>query len=484
MHRYSSLALSLAVVLLGSSVFNGFGTVLSPSNWPQFRGPNSSGVAEAAKPPVKIDPTNGALWKIEVPWSPSSPCVWENWIFLTTFAEGQLQTRCYDRSHGQAVWNNGVTADKIETFHRTEGSPAASTPATDGRRIVSYFGSFGLVCYDLKGKELWRHPLPVAQSGGGFGSGTSPIIAGNLVLLNRDQDQNSSLLALDLRTGKTVWETARPDATGSFGTPILWQNHGQTEVVTPGSLLLKGYELKTGRERWVVEGVTTFACTTPVAGDGLLFFAGWSPGKADSPWPSWESFLEQNDKNKDGEITFDEFSDSDRDFSRGMDFNHDGKITKPDWDILMARMAKGENVLVAVKPGGRGDISETHVAWKSTRGLPYVASPLLYQDRLYLVRDGGMFSCLDAKTGKPHYIQERLGAIGSCYASPVAADGRIYVASQPGKLSVVKAGGDKPEILHQADFGERIFATPALAGDNLYVRTHNKLYAFGSETPH
>jgi outer membrane protein assembly factor BamB len=145
---------------------------------------------------------------------------------------------------------------------------------------------------------------------------------------------------------------------------------------------------------------------------------------------------------------------------------------------MQARLAKSQNLLVAVQPGGKGDITETHVAWKATRGLPYVSSPLLYDGRVYLIRDGGMMSSFDAKTGRPYYLQERLEATESYYASPVAADGRIYVASVPGKLSVIKAGGDKPEILHQANFGERIFATPALAGDRLYLRTQTKLYAF------
>jgi outer membrane protein assembly factor BamB len=252
------------------------------------------------------------------------------------------------------------------------------------------------------------------------------------------------------------------------------------EVVMPGSIRLKGYDLKTGKEQWMVEGVTTFSCTTPVLGEGLLFFAGWSPGKADSPWPSWEKFLEKSDKNHDGEITFDEFDASDRDFARGMDLDHDGKITKADYDMLMARNAKGENLLVAVKPGGRGDISHTHVAWKFDRGLPYVASPLFYQGRLYMVRDGGMLSSFDAVTGKPFYTQERIGAVGHYYSSPVAADGRIYFASLAGKLTIVKAGGEKPEILQQIDLGERIFATPALVGDKLYLRTQTKLYCFGS----
>ena len=135
--------------------------------------------------------------------------------------------------------------------------------------------------------------------------------------------------------------------------------------------------------------------------------------------------------------------------------------------------------MIAVKPGGRGDISETHVAWKYRRALPYVPCPLLYEGRLYFVKDGGLISSLDPKTGEPFYAQERLPANGNYYASPVAADGRIYVASLPGKLTVVRAGGAKPEALHTADFGERILATPAIIGKNIYLRTQTKLYAFG-----
>jgi outer membrane protein assembly factor BamB len=321
--------------------------------------------------------------------------------------------------------------------------------------------------------------LPLAVSGGSFGSGTSPVIAGKRVFLNRDQDRGSSLLAVDLATGKTVWETARPEAYGSFGTPIVWNDDGVEELVMPGAVRLKGYDLKTGAERWVVEGVTAFSCTTPVTGDGLLFFAGWSPGKGDSPWPSWTGFLEQNDKNKDGEVTFDELDAKSRDFMRGFDANHDGKITQADWDLIKEKTAKAENVMLAIKPGGKGDISKSHIAWKYTRGLPYVPSPIYYEGRVYLIKDGGMLSSFEAKTGKDIYLQERLNAIGSYYASPVAADGRIYVASLPGKLTVIKAGGDKPEILHQADFKERIFATPALVNDRLYLRTANHLWAFG-----
>jgi outer membrane protein assembly factor BamB len=447
--------------------------------WPQFRGPNGSGVALKAKPPEQISPTNSVLWRIAVPWSPSSPCLWDQRIFLTTFADNQLQTLCYSRREGRLLWARGIQPPQLEAFHPTDGSPAASTPATDGRSVVSYFGSFGAVCYDFDGKELWRHPLPLAISAGNYGSGTSPVIAAKRVLLNRDQDGNSSVLALDLRTGKTAWETARPDASGSFGTPIVWKDDGNDEVVLSGALRLKAYDLKTGRERWLVDGLAGFACTTPIAGDGLLFFAQWNPGGSDAPWPSWEVFLQQYDKNHDGEITFDEFSPGMRDFARGLDRDHDGKITKKDWDIVQAGTAKAHNLLVAVKSGGHGDITQTHVAWKVTRGLPYVPSPLLYDGRIYMIRDGGMLTSVNAKTGEPFYTQERLEAPGSYYASPVAANGRIYVSSLAGKLTVVKAGGEKPEVLHQVDFGDRIFATPALLGPNVYLRTQTNLYAFG-----
>jgi outer membrane protein assembly factor BamB len=452
--------------------------------WPGFRGPNSSGVAAGATPPIDISPTNSVLWKVPVPWSPSSPCIWDDQIFLTTFSDNELQTRCYHRQDGALAWSRGLKPDKLETFHSTESSPAVPTPATDGQRLVSYFGSFGLICYDRKGTELWRHPLPVALSAGGYGTAASPLIAGNLVVVNRDQNEGSSLLAVDLHTGNTAWETPRPDARGSFGTPILWRNDGIDEVITPGSLRLKGYALKTGLEDWLVQGTAPFACTTPVVGDGLLFFAAWSNGKADAPWPSWEKFLEAYDKNKRGVVSLDEFDPATRDFMRGLDLNHDGKIDKAEWDEIQANTAKGDNVLVAVNPGGRGNITQSHVAWKFTRGLPYVSSPLFYDGRIYLIKTGGMLSSVDAKTGNPYYTQERLDAPGDYYSSPVAGGGRIYIASLAGKLTVVKAGGDKPEILHQAEFGERILATPALVGDNLYLRTQSTLYAFGPQTIH
>ena len=473
MKKYTSIVF---VVALGMAcAANG-----SETWWAQFRGPNGSGVSESAKPPVTFGPGTNQLWKISVPPGASSPCVWRDLIFLTGFEDGKLLTLCYQRSDGKLLWRRDAHAEKLEEFHAEEGSPAASTPATDGKHVVSYFGSCGLVCYDLKGKELWQRPLPVAQTAGGFGSGASPILAGGLVIVNRDQVKNCSLLAVDLKNGKIVWESARPDVTQSFGTPIFWKNGGADEVVMSGSLKLKGYDLTTGKERWTLDRMPSFTCTTPVLGEGMLFFAGWAPGKEPGTFPSFADLAKMADTDHDGKITAEEAKAAGfGGFFKSMDVNGDGVITAEDIDLMKAQMAKGENVMVALKPGGRGELSETQVAWKQTVGLPYVPSPLYYRGRVYLVRDGGMASSFDAKTGKPYYEKERLDAAGSYYASPVAADGRIYFISLTGKVTVVAAGGEQPKMLSQADFKERICATPALVEKTLYLRTATALYAFG-----
>ncbi|MEY2409527.1 MAG: outer membrane protein assembly factor BamB [Verrucomicrobiota bacterium] len=448
-------------------------------NWGSFRGPNSSGTSESALPPVKFGPEENVLWKADAPWSPSSPCVWGKRLFITTFHEGNLETRCHDAGNGKLLWTRVASRDQLEEFHATEGSPASSTPATDGKHVVSYFGSCGLVCHDFDGKELWRHPLPVARTAGGFGSGVSPIIAGKYAIVNRDQAKNSFILAVRLSDGKTAWETPRVDSPTSYGTPILCKNNGAEEIVMAGSLTLKAYDLKSGEERWRMTGLPAYTCTTPVLGGGLLFFAGWSPGKSDSPWPKWENILEKQDKNGDGIITVDEYKDGPVWF-KAQDIDGNGKLERSDWDSIGGMMKRGENVLLAIQPGGHGDVTATHVAWKFDRGLPYVPSPLYYDRKVYLIKDGGMLSCFDAESGRARYTQERLNAIGTYYASPIAADGRLYLFSMDGKATVVKAGGDKPEILHRADFGERIAATPALVGTRMYVRTRTKLYAFGT----
>ncbi|MBI1842108.1 MAG: PQQ-binding-like beta-propeller repeat protein [Verrucomicrobia bacterium] len=448
--------------------------------WPQFRGPNCSGVSETARPPAAFGPGDHELWRVPVPPGASSPVSWGDRVFLSAFDGGRLEVHCYAAKDGRPLWKRAVPVVKLEEFHSAEGSPAASSCATEGRRVVSYFGSYGLICHDFEGKELWRHPLPLAETTGGFGTGSSPTLTKDLVLLNRDMMHGCSLVAVNLKTGRLAWQTSRPDVTQSYGSTILWNNSGVEEIVMSGSLKLKAYDPKTGKEKWSLAGMPSFTCTTPVAGDGLLFFAGWSPGKSDQPMPTFEQTAAAFDKNKDGAITPDEVKGTPLEtFFRAQDLNGDGKITAEDVAGMKAMMSKGENLLVAVRPGGKGELGENQVAWKQTRGLPYVPSPLYYRGRVYLVKDGGMVSSYDAKTGSIGYQQERLNAQGSYYASPVAADGRIIVASLDGKVTVFAAGGDAPKVLHQADFKERIAATPALVENRIYMRTATALYAFG-----
>jgi outer membrane protein assembly factor BamB len=478
--RYLRRTLSLAACCGCLNLFAADPASGAADAWPAFRGPNSSGLSAGARPPSRIGPTNNVLWSADLPWSPSSPCVSGDRIFLTTFADGKLETRAYSTAGGKLLWSRVAPADKLEEYHPASGSPATATPVADGHCVISYFGSYGLICYDLDGKELWQQRMPVAKTHGSFGSGTSPILAGDRVILNRDLLAGSSLLAFDVKDGHKLWETPRPELPTSYSTPILWKQDGLAELIVAGSLSLRAYDPMTGGERWRVQGLPAAACTTPVIGGDWLYFAGWSPGKADAPFPGWPSLLEKFDKNADGVLSADEMQ-GEAAFIKAFDFDNNGKVVKEEWDRLMEALRSGENSLLAIKPGGAGDVTASHVAWKASKGLPYVPSPLYYEGRVYLIKDGGMFSSFDAKTGEPAYLQERLqDASGGYYASPVAADGRIYVASLKGKFTVIKAGGDKPEILHQADFGEPIDATPALVGERLYLRTRTKLYAFGA----
>ncbi len=481
-HRYSPLGLicALGLVSATATTWAADSTAALANAWPAFRGPNSSGVAAtAARPPWQISPTNGVLWSIDLAWSPSSPCVYGDRIFITTFEADKLETRAYSAKDGKLLWRRTAPCDQLEEYHPAYGSPATATPACDGKIVVSYFGSSGLFGYDLDGKELWQRRLPMAKTHANFGSGTSPLLANDRIFLNRDLMGASALLAFDAKDGHQVWEAPRLEFSTSYGTPILWQHDGLSEVIMNGALSLCAYDAATGAERWRVRGMPSGACTTPVVGGGLLYAGGWMPGKSDSPFPTWQSLAEKFDKNTDDALSDDEMQ-GEGSYLKSFDFDKNGKLEKAEWTGIIDRLQAGENCMLGIKPGGSGDATATQVAWKATKGLPYVPSPLYYDGRLYWVKDGGIATCVDAKTGQAAYSEVRLKeASGSYYSSPVAADGRIYVASMKGMLTVFKAGGTQPEIVHQADFGEAIDATPALVGDKLYLRTRSKLMAFG-----
>jgi outer membrane protein assembly factor BamB len=472
---------ALTVALIGVTLLGEFASSGADPGWPQFRGPLGSGIADGEKPPIHFGAESNMLWRSELATGASSPCIQGNRIFLTTFSEGKLATVCVDRLDGRVRWQRTAPAEKIESFHPTEGSPASASPAADGNHVVVYFGSCGLLAYDFEGKEIWRLALPVARQVGDFGSGTSPVLAGHLVLLNRDQMEGSELLAVDAATGEIKWKADRSQFKSSFGAPVAWINGQSQEVVLPGSLQMVAYDLKTGAERWRVHGLPSGVCTTPVISDGLLFFAGWSPGKADAPMPGFDAMAKEEDKNHDGIIDMDEAGPLVKTMMSTLDTNHDQKLSREEWEAFAAAIAKGENVALAIRPGGQGDISESHVVWKYKRGLPYVASPLVYRGSIYFVRDGGMVTCLKAATGEPIYEQERLGSPGSYYSSLVAANGIIYACSVNGAVTAFPAR-DKFEVIATNELKERISATPAIADNTLYLRTDKHLYAFKSKS--
>ena len=454
--------------------------------WPQFRGPNGSGVADDQKPPVEVGPTKNVKWKVPVPSGLSSPVVVGDKLVLTAFDGGKLYTIAYNRADGSEAWRKDAAARTIEPYFKAEGSPAAPTPATDGDRVVSYFGSCGLICYDPAGKELWRFDMPVSTIAGGFGTGTSPIIADGLVVVVRDEAKDARVVAVDVATGSRKWEKKR-QSPSSYGTPVVWDTPAGKQVVATGPGRLIAYDLKSGDEKWSVFGQPAGVCTSPVATPEALYFAGWSPGAPDDKdfqLPKFEDVLKGADADKDGALSAAEAEKAGmKDMFEPMDSNKDGKLTKDEWDAVLKFLAEGKNSAFAVKPGGSGDLTKTHVLWTKTKGLPYIASAIAYRGQVVMVKDGGLVTAYDAKTGKDVYVQERAAAGGRYYASPVAANGHIYLATlDDGTITVLKAGADKPEVVVQnPKLGEKVAATPAIADDTLYVRTDKHLYAFAAK---
>ena len=455
-------------------------TVTHAAQWPQFRGPGGLGIGAGAEPPTYFGVNSNVLWTTALPSGHSSPCAWANRIFLTGYNGKELETMCLDRRTGTVLWREAAPAKKIEPSHRI-ATPASSTCATDGDTVLAYFGSVGLLAYNFEGNEQWRVPLPVPMVE--FGTGTSPVLAGELALLVCDQDQGSFLLALDKRTGKTVWRAERPEFRRGFSTPAVWKHDGTEELVVPGSIWLTAYNLKDGSERWRYSGTSRVANSTPVFGDGLLFYTSWNLGGDAGEriaMPSFEEFAREHDKNKDGNLSRDEIPAGPvRDRFTQMDLNKDGMVTPAEWANMADMFEKAENAVIAIRPVGAGNITKPHVAWKNTRSLPYVSSPLFYRGRLYTVKNGGLFSCYEARTGKVIYQDERLGAGGDYYSSAVAVGGKIFLASQKGVVLVI-AAADQLEVLARNDLHEQIFATPAILDGTLYVRTVSALHAFGT----
>jgi outer membrane protein assembly factor BamB len=316
-------------------------------------------------------------------------------------------------------------------------SPAAATPATDGERVYVYFGSYGLVCYDINGKLQWERRLPDPENP--YGAVASPIVAGERLILNH-QGKDAYLLAINRRDGRTVWKTDRSLFQYGWSTPVHWRHDGIDEIIVLGgdfkpNQRLMAYDLADGAERWWVGGLPPCGKSTPVVGDGLLFFA--------APDIIMEPQAEKRYPDRAAQLYA----------------NNAARVT-------------------AVRAGTRGEVSPGNVVWSEKKGTPGVPSPLYYEGRLHTFLNGGIVYCRDARTGKEIY-SGRLGALGYYYSSPVAAGHKIHIASAEGDVVVLEAG-DKLKILAINKLDEPILATPALVEGKIYLRTETRLYAFGN----
>lgn len=471
--------------------------------WPQFRGPGGRGVAaDEGHYPGRLDAAKNLLWKVQLPLGQSSPCVWGDCIFLTAHIKDRdrLETICVDSRRGHVRWRRVAPAKRIERTHSIS-SPAAPTPATDGQRVYVYFGSFGLLCYDFEGKELWSLPLPMPQMR--FGTASSPIVVGERVLLNCEYPPTPFLIAVNARTGRIAWKQERLLPSEGYATPLYRPIPGGGEIIVHTPTRLLAHDLKDGGQRWWVR-IDSVGTGTPVLGDGRIFVNSWYMGgdtddRVDIP--PFVELLKKHDKDKDGKLSKAEFPKdiylvkraqaSDLpganfmavDFFAGIDKNKDGLVDAKEWEGMLEAAGKFaglgmkvENGLLAVAPKGQGDITK-HVAWREKVAVPEVTSPLYYRGRVYMVKDGGIVTCVDAVSGKVKY-RGRLGPGGSYFSSPVAADGKIYAASRLGTVTIF-AAGDALTVLSRFDLDQPIMATPALVEGKVYLRTDSHLYAFG-----
>lgn len=327
--------------------------------------------------------------------------------------------------------------------------------------------------------------MPPAAVLGNFGSGVSPVIADGVVVLLRDESKDAKIIALDLSTGQLKWEKKRQSVIG-YCTPAIWESPDGKQVAAPGTGQMTGYDLQTGEEKWFVAGMPSATCASPVTSGGNLYFAAWAPGAADDDsefkMPDFDGLLKQSgDADGDGALSKAESDPGFQGFFDNNDRNKDGKITRDEWDAMIAAMAAGKNSAFALKPGS-GDLTKTHVLWQKTKGVPYVPSAIVYRGQHVMLRDGGIITAYDAKTGEEIY-QKRALPSGSYYASPVAAGGNIYFASlADGAVTVVQGGGSTPKVVAKnPPLGERLAATPAIADDTLYIRTAEHLYAFAEQ---
>ncbi len=407
--------------------------------WPQWRGPDMTGVSRHADPPVEWSETRNIRWKTEIPGRGSaSPVIWGDRVFLLTAVPtgaspdashaplGGVQPRrahqfvvlAIDRRDGRIVWQRTAREETPhEASHADNGTWASSSAITDGRHVFAYFESRGLFAYDMDGTLVWEKDLGDKLMRNQFGEGSTPVLYGDRLVIVWDHIGGQSFVAaLDKNTGRELWRADR-DEIDTWATPLVVEHAGRRQVVVPGMNRLRSYDLETGEVVWHSAGLTMNPIPSPVAADGLVY--------------ATSGF-------------------------------------------------RGNNLKAVRLADARGDITGTDaIVWSLDRDTPYVPSPLLYDGVLYLLKtNSGILSAFDARTGMPHYQLQRLDAVPNVFASPVGAAGRVYIAGREGTTLVIRSG-PKFEVLASNDLDDGFDASPALADGELYLRGYRFLYSIG-----
>lgn len=451
--------------------------------WNRFRGPNGAGVAETGPLPAEFGKDKNLAWRTPLAPGYSSPVIGNSCLFVTSY-DGPKEsltgwTHCLHPATGQERW-------KQKSFTLAKPFPSVNTPvsattATDGDNVYVFSEASGLVSYDSAGQERWR--VPLGPFNNPYGMANSPILAGKTLILQADQDLHSFLLAVDTATGKTLWRVARPDAQHGYSTPILYTPaSGPAQFIVSGSYQVAGFSVATGEKLWWVDGMAWQAKSVPVLAGNRLFVHSWMAemneiaGKFPTAQP-WSATLEQFDTDRDGKISKTEAPEGEMAKLWFLfDLDRTGFLEEADYNALKAR-ASAKNGLFAIDLGGRGNLTPTAIRWKAEKSLPNIPSPLLYQNILYVLREGGILTAYNPESGDVLKQGRVDGAIDTYFASPIASDGKLFTAAKGGKIAVLRAGAEW-SVLQVNDLQEEIWATPAIASGRLYVRTQNALYCF------
>jgi outer membrane protein assembly factor BamB len=392
-------------------------------NWGHWRGVDGNGMAVNVDPPTEFGPSKNLKWRVSIPGrSSGSPVVWEDQVFVVTAAPipGQgaklsFRVYCFDRETGKAVWEKtAIEAVPHAPTHSTNTFASAS-PCTDGQHVYAHFGSQGLFCYTMQGDLVWSKQFGKMTIRNGFGEGSSPTLVDDMIIVPWDHESGSKLFALNKLTGESIWEIKRDEPT-CWATPLIAADStGRRQIVMNGQRAARGYDLLTGEELWKCGGQTQRPCASAVAKDGIAYVASGFRG----------SFVGAFDMT------------------------------------------------------GKGDLKGTqYVKWTSNRNTPDVASPALSENRMYYYKDKtGLLTCVDILTGKELFAAARIPGVNSTYASPVVANGFVYLTDRQGKITVIK-DTDKVEVVATNELEEGVDATPAFVGNQLFIRSDSALYCF------